>query len=233
LKLGFLHSQRKFSDMQNQWRNYWDGPEYRFTDVLIEKYIGLIELSEEFANVPINELTQRLDQIRYWVQGINGSYFGGESDSWQRYTTKVPISISIKVKQKEHQVEIQVQQILLPNTRYAFVFLNSLDWFEDYLIPFRTEEINQSHLPLPGTDTHTEISSSALIVPRNEIQVQYQINSGRFSTTFRANWRGTTVAYKVSLFSCPGSSLFRCRQSDGKTYKSQRWIGRWFHSSRF
>jgi hypothetical protein len=39
--------------------------------------------------------------------------------------------------------------------------------------------------------------SSVIVIPRNEIEIRSQLSSGGFSTVHRAEWRGSTVAFKA------------------------------------
>ena len=99
-------------------------------------YIFLLELRPEILN--------QLEDIRYNVFGCNGSYYGGEVDSWQRYTSKLPIHSKrvINYVNNTFSVSISPEIPLRPNIWYAVVLLHSPiryknpNIFEDYLIPF-------------------------------------------------------------------------------------------------
>lgn len=146
------------SEGQNIWRNYWTGPEYRFTDVAVPDWVVVLKLSPEFTSIATkDEMNARLDAVRYNYQGINGSYYGGQSDSWQRYTTSLPIRTSLRIGDQPNIFTIRVTEQLEPNTWYAVVFLNHFgrsskapSFYEDYLLPFKTIA-SESATVLDGT----------------------------------------------------------------------------------
>ena len=160
----FLTSSSR-SEGQNIWRNYWTGPEYRFTDVVVPDWVVVLKLSPEFTSIATkDELKARLDAVRYNYQGINGSYYGGQSDSWQRYTTSLPVPSTIVIDEEPNTFNIHVTEQLEPSTWYAVVFLNNfshyggLSFYEDYLLPFKTVAPEPAtlpesapHIPLQGT----------------------------------------------------------------------------------
>lgn len=189
LDLNFLSRSRNLSEMKNMWRNYWSGPDYHFTDLEIREWFAVIELSPEFASTPLSELQTQIDTVRYFLDGINHSYYGGQVDSWQRFTATLPVKITTEIDARDNQVIITVCETLKPNTRYALICLNNWDerrWYEDYVLPFTTEGVPR--LPMTGT---------AVAVKRNEFTIQDQISFGSFSTVFRAIWREIPVALKV------------------------------------
>ena len=153
----FLTSSSR-SEGQNIWRNYWTGPEYRFTDVAVPDWVVVLKLSPEFTSVATkDEMKARLDVVRYNYEGINGSYYGGQSDSWQRYTTSLPIRTSLRIGDQPNNFTIRVTEQLEPNTWYAVVFLNHFgrsskapSFYEDYLLPFKTVA-SESATVLDGT----------------------------------------------------------------------------------
>jgi len=150
----FLTSSNR-SKGQNIWRNYWTGPEYRFTDVVVPDWVVVLKLSPEFSSAETkDELKARLDAVRYNYKGINGSYYGGQSDSWQRYTTTLPIRISLRIGDIPNIFTIRVAEQLEPNTWYAVAFLNNFgcsptvpSFYEDYLLPFKTAAPEPAPLP--------------------------------------------------------------------------------------
>jgi hypothetical protein len=182
--LSFLSRARPLSDMQNRLTNYWSGIMRTHNILLnmeIRDWFAVVELSAEFARTPLDSLQAQIDAVRYKMNGINGTYYGGQVDSWQRFTTKLPAKIEIKGDEASHTVKIMVTETLKPNTRYALICLHSSgfnpvrSWFEDFLLPFTTEAA----------------------IPSSEITIQEQISFGAFSTVFRATWRETAVALKV------------------------------------
>ncbi len=151
----FLTSSNR-SNGQNLWRNYWTGPEYRFTDVVVPDWVVVLKLSPEFSSAETkDELKARLDAVRYNYQGINRSYYGGQSDSWQRYTTTLPIRISLRIGDLPNIFTVRVTEQLEPNTWYAVTFLNHFgrhprvpSFYEDYLLPFKTAAPEPATLPV-------------------------------------------------------------------------------------
>lgn len=141
--VAFLAVRPRFKG-QNLWRNYWTGPEYRFTDIVISGWVVVLKLSEELSSSETKEeLNTRLDAVRYNYQGINRSYYGGQCDSWQRYTTVLPVRTTLRVTAPD-TFTLQVTEPLEPDTWYSVVFLNNFctanvyNFYEDYLLPFKT-----------------------------------------------------------------------------------------------
>ncbi len=185
LDLDFLSSERNLVDCQNLWRNYWTGPDYHFTDTKVEEWVAVLELSSEFANTPEDVLKAQLDAVRYFEKGINGSYYGGQEDSWQRYTTSLPVNISIEVDEDNDNIlHVVPLDTLKPSTRYAVVLLHSNHknkkrvFYEDYLLPF--------------------ITSDEIVVSRSDITLHDPLGYGAFSTVYKATWNETEMALKVS-----------------------------------
>merc|ERR1711972_617728 len=86
-----------------------------------------------------------LDRVRYDCDGINRSYFGGDTASWQRYTYDMPIGTLTRDGQT---VSILLDKALEMDTWYALVLLHGNHEeapkgsgkaiYDDYLIPFKT-----------------------------------------------------------------------------------------------
>ncbi len=136
-----LRVTRSRSAFQNLWTRYWDpsiDKNYRFTDRFNTRpLIMLLELSCAISEI---------DQIRYNITGCNASYCGGEYDSWQRYTRKIPIDC--KYATTETSISIIPSRPLTPNVWHALVLLNmpifiqKLTIHDDYLIPFLPNDVS-------------------------------------------------------------------------------------------
>lgn len=152
--VNFLTVSRR-STGQNLWRDYWTGPEYRFTDLPIPGWVVVLELSSEYSSAETKEdLKVQLDAVRYNYRGINRSYYGGQNDSWQRYTTTLPVACSLVIE-NANTLTICVIDELKPDTWYAVVFLNhfsrsnTLSFYEDFLLPFKTAHAEPVDKTLP------------------------------------------------------------------------------------
>eukprot|EP01125_Pyxidicula_operculata_P017221 TRINITY_DN6025_c0_g1_i1.p1 TRINITY_DN6025_c0_g1~~TRINITY_DN6025_c0_g1_i1.p1 ORF type:complete len:347 (-),score=44.52 TRINITY_DN6025_c0_g1_i1:52-1092(-) len=130
--------------LQNLWHSYlpedqkaiafWTSKEYH-------QRLMLLELREEFSRLDPQDMIDHIDKIRYNCEGINGSYYGGDIRSWQRYTYKEPFPGEISVV--GNTATFLPSEPLLPNTWYAVVLLHTCHayipyFFEDHLIPFKT-----------------------------------------------------------------------------------------------
>jgi len=131
---------------QNMWSYYLgkpDGVEYRFTQAGYRRsLVMLLELREDL------DLT-KLDAIRYNVFGVNHSYYGGEYDSWQRYTEQAPIPCIVK-HGPEH-ISVTPTNALRANRWHALVLLNTPisgghqgipSIYDDHLIPFLPSDVS-------------------------------------------------------------------------------------------
>ncbi len=120
---------------QNLWHSYINENFLFTTQSTKSQRVVLIELRDE-----INE--NNIDALRYNVFGCNNSYYGGERDSWQRYTRKNLIDISISCT-ADDLISVTPSKILTPNKWHALVLLNTrcegtAGIFDDHLIPFLT-----------------------------------------------------------------------------------------------
>lgn len=142
LDLRFITGSRGIENCGNNWMKNWTtaGPDYAFTVITVDEWVAVLELSAEFTSIPtVAAMKEHLNAVRYHYAQINDTYYGGQADSWQRYTASLPVRSSIEVDINSNIVRIRVLEGLKPNTKYAVVFLHSRDrWYEDLLLPFVT-----------------------------------------------------------------------------------------------
>jgi ubiquitin-large subunit ribosomal protein L40e len=115
--------------------------------------VMILELSNEFTQIEESEsaaaMYDHLNQIKYHINGVNRSYYGGDLRSWQRYTTSLPVSLNIDDDDSDPHsllLDMEGKPPLKPNTWYVLALLHSSHNFyqekmciyDDYLIPFRT-----------------------------------------------------------------------------------------------
>ena len=88
------------------------------------------DYSQRFFLLEVSaEKMSSIDSLRYhWgpLIGLNGSYYGGDLHSWQRYTTKLPVKGTLRVSQDSGRLAFNPLQPLLPLTTYAIVFANGV-----------------------------------------------------------------------------------------------------------
>jgi hypothetical protein len=104
----------------------------------------LLKLSNEFVEKGENEdMLKYIEQEKYNMNGVNKTYYGGDTKSWQRYTRALPIYGKGSII-GDDTVQFTPMTTLKYNTWYALVLLhNNHEYddyiYEDYLIPFKTE----------------------------------------------------------------------------------------------
>lgn len=134
------------NQFQNKWTNYWDkdvDTKYRFTGRSAQRSsVVLLELREDLV-------LSELDKIRYDVFGCNKSYYGGEMDSWQRYTTRFAVGCDYEAT--PDSITMTPWEPLRPNRWHAVVFLNTgiggvggriPPMYDDHLIPFLPNDVS-------------------------------------------------------------------------------------------
>ena len=107
----------------------------------------LVKLRAEFYEANQDEeILHSIEKEKYNHDGINHTYYGGDSRSWQRYTTEYPIPGAILTNTAKQTIQFVPLNSLQSETWYALVLLhNSHEYadsiYEDYLIPFKTASI--------------------------------------------------------------------------------------------
>ena len=132
-------SRGNFSD---DWHAYNEAfPDFVWSDLHLECRFAVLELSDEFLALSgdFDELQVRLNAVRYDVFGVNKTYYGGDTRSWQRYTRREPITTN--VEPCDSGIRCAVQEPLVVGKLYALVILNTgheheFPLFEDKLFPF-------------------------------------------------------------------------------------------------
>ena len=134
-------------DFQGHWTNYFnnesDKEKVGWCDKNYTERVMILKLSSEFSYMSDEkEILNELNRVCYNMNGINKSYYGGDLNSWQRYTTELPININIDVD--NNNLIVEVNEELEKNSWYVFALLHSSHNFtpslyDDYLIPFKTE----------------------------------------------------------------------------------------------
>ena len=131
---------------QEAWDDYFDADACGafWTERRFPQRLMLLKLRDEFVDAKTNKLKrEHLERVKYDRDGINGSYYGGDSRSWQRYTHQMPCAGRISVDAKRI-VTFTPTEDLEPQKWYALVFLHG-DIYSlrchpqsDFLIPFLT-----------------------------------------------------------------------------------------------
>lgn len=142
--------------MQNIWERYLSethGPKkaasFFWSEMHCYSRLILVKLRQEFIEKGENiQMLKYIDQQKYDNEGINHSYYGGDSRSWQRYTIENPVKGIIEINKNEETIRFKSSESLSPNTWYALILLhNNHEYpdyiYEDFLIPFKTIESNQ------------------------------------------------------------------------------------------
>lgn len=155
LRIGMeRHFYDQTSPMQNKWIEYLKESQKPHPAPLVESYfwsekenfcrIILVKLRPEFyENKNSTEMMTYIEQVKYNTFGVNKTYYGGDTRSWQRYTNEMPIESRLLLP-PEPLVQLVPIKALEPNTWYAVVLLHNNQYYddriyEDYLIPFKTE----------------------------------------------------------------------------------------------
>ena len=137
---------------EHRYSNSWDeytGSPFTFTSECRKERLMLLKLrADEFPPaMASDEVQATLNQIRYDHDGINKSYYGGDVNSWQRYTWDMPIG---KVSRGDGGKTLQIilGNELEWNTWYALALLHgpmgacppgaNKAIIDDYLVPFKT-----------------------------------------------------------------------------------------------
>ena len=107
----------------------------------LECRFAVLELSDEFLALSgdFDALHSRLNVVRYHHGGINKSYYGGDTRSWQRYTRRKPIATNVELC--DTGIRCAVQERLVFGKLYALVILHTSHdhrfvLYEDKLFPF-------------------------------------------------------------------------------------------------
>ena len=95
------------------------------------------------------EQHSHLSEMRYRVGGINGSHFGGDFHSWQRYTRTYPVSGVLTICEDDRTICFTPSECLARNTRYAILIRNSHNIPEDFISEFTTTHLTS--VPQKGT----------------------------------------------------------------------------------
>lgn len=160
-------------DLDNIWCNYFNSstPVY-WTDHTPTQRLMVLKLRHEFtqwASPDPSVMMQKIEEVKYNMNGINKSYYGGDARSWQRYTWDMPLSG--KIITTPSSVEFQLEETLRADTWYALVLLHTchrtpLHVYEDLVIPFKT--IGAVTKPLVG-DTITHQRNTIQTKQKNEL----------------------------------------------------------------
>jgi hypothetical protein len=141
---------RPLAPMQNLWPTYLaqtHGAEkaasFFWSSHIPSSRALLLELSEEFTKEGKDGISPALEREKYKFDGINRSYYGGDSRSWQRYTRSLPVAGTISVDPHTLVMEWRSSEALKPATWYAFLLVHSNHMcsssiYEDHLVPFQT-----------------------------------------------------------------------------------------------
>ena len=140
------YKQGKGFKPQEMWGNYFDSQAAFWTEQKYPQRLMLLKLRDEFVEPQTKQLRrEHLETVKYNRDGINASYYGGDSRSWQRYTSDLPLEGDITVHE-DCVVEFTPSSALAPFAWYTIVLLHGNHesssrvpfWSSDYLIPFRT-----------------------------------------------------------------------------------------------
>jgi large subunit ribosomal protein L40e len=117
--------------------------------------VVVLKLRAEFIDQGQEKMMQLIEKEKYNCDGINRSYYGGDSRSWQRYTIEKPVPGSLLLDDQNQTVQYKITQPLEPSCWYVLVLLHSNHEFEDYiyedyLIPFKTRNLNSSSSSSPS-----------------------------------------------------------------------------------
>ncbi|XP_041455830.1 uncharacterized protein LOC121408418 [Lytechinus variegatus] len=83
----------------------------------------LVELDPKFVPSDNNKTTvqKRIEKVRYHRDKVNGSYYGGDVHSWQRYTRQLPLACQVTIDRDAHALFIQSDSSLQSGKWYAIV----------------------------------------------------------------------------------------------------------------
>ncbi|XP_063971506.1 uncharacterized protein LOC129254415 [Lytechinus pictus] len=83
----------------------------------------LVELDPQFVPSDNNKTTvqKRIEKVRYHRDKVNGSYYGGDVHSWQRYTRQLPLACQVTIDRDAHALCIQSNSSLQSWKRYSIV----------------------------------------------------------------------------------------------------------------
>ena len=78
--------------------------------------------------------------LEYHCLRNNGSYYGGDEHSWQRYTKQMPVSGSLTVNDAMRTIQFVPAEPLLPSQTYGIIVQHYDCGFpySDVVIPFTT-----------------------------------------------------------------------------------------------
>lgn len=93
-----------------------------WTDFSVQESLLLIEVSRDISS--------NLEDIRYSNYGVNNGYCNGDHDSWQRYTTKLPLECKYYVTTADDDhvqtITMTPYKHLKHDTYYAILFCNNV-----------------------------------------------------------------------------------------------------------
>jgi hypothetical protein len=152
----------------NQWHEYNKSfPDFVWSDMHLECRFAVLELSDEFLALSgdFDALHSRLNAVRYHHGGINASYYGGDTRSWQRYTRREPIATDVKLC--DTGIRCAVQERLVFGKLYALVILHSrydhrFVLYEDKLFPFTVAKSPQQVAAEAETEAALALESEVL-----------------------------------------------------------------------
>eukprot|EP00475_Leptophrys_vorax_P034570 TRINITY_DN559_c0_g1_i2.p1 TRINITY_DN559_c0_g1~~TRINITY_DN559_c0_g1_i2.p1 ORF type:complete len:298 (-),score=72.44 TRINITY_DN559_c0_g1_i2:363-1256(-) len=132
-----ITNEKPLSVLQNLWTNYFEDSSFIWTQDTYKERVMLLQLRSEFSDIAEQkspaQMMDRINAVRYDMEGINRSYYGGDSRSWQRYSDKFPISCDLELNFSENSLDVTVLEELKPSTWYALVLLHSNHSFKNYI----------------------------------------------------------------------------------------------------
>ena len=152
----------------NLWHDYNKSfLDFVWSDMHLECRFAVLELSDEFLALSgdFDALHSRLNAVRYHHGGINMSYYGGDTRSWQRYTRREPIATNVKLC--DTGIRCAVQERLIFGKLYALVILHSrydhrFVLYEDKLFPFTVAKSLQQVAAEAETEAALALESEVL-----------------------------------------------------------------------
>jgi large subunit ribosomal protein L40e len=164
--------------LQDSWDNYFEsGEEFEFwTTKTYKERVMVLKLSSELTSLCSEEkddsaMIEMLEKVKYNHDGINRTYYGGDSRSWQRYTKQQPLKCALSWEDSSNRINIKMKEELEPGTWYAIVLLHSNHEYatyiyEDWIIPFKIAAV-QSNESFP--------KSMAPVGTSRQVQVQIHL----------------------------------------------------------
>ena len=129
----------------SEFQNRWQPPVgHQYFHYSLASRLGNIVLIQ--LNRNITRTQEGIDNVRYNIFKNTDNYYGGEFASWRAYTEHDNFPVDALVAD-DTTIVIIPKVLLLPNTWYAYVLLNTpIRWegppiYDDYIIPFKTNGI--------------------------------------------------------------------------------------------